>query len=84
MANYKIVKYNQVEAKKLATTVNIGKKSFDGSTNVTLNLGDLNNVSTTNLADGALLQYNASGSNWVNRNELNENTGDLTLNGGAF
>ena len=84
MPDYKSVKYDQVEAVRLATTVNIGKKSFDGSTNVTLNLGDLNDVSTTNLADGALLQYNASGSNWVNRNELNDTTGDLTLNGGAF
>jgi len=84
MADYKSVKYDQVEAKKLATPINIGKKSFDGSTNVTLNLGDLNNVSTTNLADGALLQYNASGTNWVNRNELDDTTGDLTLNGGAF
>ena len=84
MADYKSVKYDQVEAKKLATPINIGKKSFDGSTNVTLNLGDLNNVSTTNLADGALLQYNASGTNWVNRNELDDTTGDLTLSGGAF
>jgi hypothetical protein len=84
MPDYKSVKYDQVEAIRLAATVNIGKKSFDGSTNVTLNLGDLNDVSTTNLADGALLQYNASGLNWVNRNELDDTTGDLTLNGGAF
>lgn len=82
MANYKSVKYDQVEAKKLSTPINIGGKSFDGSTDITLNLGDLNNVSTTSLANGALLQYN--GSNWVNRNELDDTTGDLTLNGGAF
>lgn len=84
MADYKSVKYDQVEAKKLATPINIGGKSFDGSTDVTLNLGDLSNVSITSLADGALLQYNASGTNWVNRNELDDTTGDLTLNGGAF
>ena len=49
-----------------------------------ISLGDLKNVTTTSLADGALLQYNASGSKWVNRNELKDDTGDLTLNGGAF
>lgn len=84
MADYKSVKYDQVEAKKLSTPINIGKKSFDGSNNITLNLSDLSNVSIASLADGALLQYNASGSNWVNRNELDDTTGDLTLNGGAF
>lgn len=84
MANYKSVKYDQVEAKKLSTPINIGGKSFDGSADITLNLGDLSNVNTNSLADGALLQYNASGSNWVNRNELKDDTGDLTLNGGAF
>ena len=49
-----------------------------------IKIGDLDDVDTSAKSDGSLLQYNNTTSKFVARNEFNDDTGDLTLNGGAF
>ena len=49
-----------------------------------IKIGDLDDVDTSAKSDGSLLQYNNSTSKFVARNELKDDTGYLTLNGGAF
>ena len=49
-----------------------------------IKIGDLDDVDTSAKSDGSLLQYNNSTSKFVARNELKDDTGDITLNGGAF
>ena len=41
-------------------------------------------VDSSSLADGALLQYSASSSKWVARNELDTDAGTIRLNAGSF
>ena len=47
-------------------------------------LNDLGDVNSSSLADGALLQYSASSSKWVARNELDTDAGTIRLNAGSF
>lgn len=52
--------------------------------NSSLSLKLLGDVDTTDLNDGALLQYRASDGKFVTRNEISTTTGSLTFNGGSF
>ena len=49
----------------------------------TATLQQISNVDTTNLADGSVLQYNATTEKFVAVNDLH-NTGSFTINGGNF
>jgi hypothetical protein len=57
-----------------------------GSTlqNSALSLKLLNDVVTTGIQDGALLQYRSSDEKFVARTELTTDTGTLKFNGGTF
>lgn len=57
-----------------------------GSTlqNSALKLSLLQDVITTGIQDGALLQYRASDEKFVARSELETTTGTLKFNGGTF
>ena len=57
-----------------------------GSTlqNSALKLALLQDVVTTGIEDGALLQYRASDEKFVARNELETTTGNIIFNGGNF
>ena len=52
--------------------------------NSSLQLKLLGDVDTTNLEDGALLQYRASDSKFVARTEIVTTTGTLVFNCGSF
>jgi WD40 repeat protein len=49
-----------------------------------LNLSDLADINTTNVTDGSVLMWNTSTSNWVAKNDLTPETGDIILSGGNF
>lgn len=49
-----------------------------------INLNNLSNINSTNLADGSILMYSASTSKWVAKNDLTPETGDIILSGGNF
>jgi len=63
----------------MADPVKYSQAAYDS-----IKIGDLDDVDTSAKSDGSLLQYDSSTSKFVARNEVNENTGTLTLNGGAF
>ena len=44
----------------------------------------LTDVDVTNLADGALIQYDGSTQKFTATNELDTDAGEIRLNGGAF
>lgn len=67
----------------LAYDAGTGNWVNTGSSAVTT-LGALTDVDVTAKANGSILQYDSSTDKFVARNEVNENTGTLTLNGGAF
>ena len=48
------------------------------------NLRSLNDVDTSTLNDGAIIQYNASSSKFETKNEIITLTGTLTFNCGCF
>jgi len=52
--------------------------------NASLQLKLLGDVDTTDLDDGALLQYRASDQKFVSRTNIITTTGNLTLNGGEY
>jgi hypothetical protein len=52
--------------------------------NNALKLALLQDVVTTNIQDGALLQYRSSDEKFVARTELETDTGTLIFNGGNF
>jgi hypothetical protein len=52
--------------------------------NSALKLALLQDVVTTNISDGALLQYRESDQKFVARTELETETGTLIFNGGNF
>jgi len=52
--------------------------------NSALSLKLLNDVVTTGIEEGALLQYRASDQKFVARTELDTDAGTLTFNGGSF
>lgn len=56
----------------------------DAASESNINLNNLADVDSSSLADGALLQYSASSSKWVARNELDTDAGTIRLNAGSF
>jgi hypothetical protein len=49
-----------------------------------LNLNEISNINSTNLADGSILMYSTSTSKWIAKNDLTPETGDIILSGGNF
>lgn len=47
-------------------------------------LRSLSDVNSTSLADGALLQYDASTDKFITKTEISTETGTITFNGGSF
>ncbi len=45
---------------------------------------NLNDVNTSSLEDGALIQYDSATDKFITRNELSTTTGTLKFNGGNF
>ena len=72
-----------VDNQVLAYDAGTGKWVNTGSSAVST-LADLTDVDVTAKSNGSILQYDSSTDKFVARNEVNENTGTLTLNGGAF
>lgn len=64
--------------------VSVTLPSAQAATNSSLQLKLLGDVDTTNLEDGALLQYRASDSKFVARTEIVTTTGTLVFNCGSF
>ena len=65
-------------------TVSVALPSAQAAQNSSLQLKLLGDVDTTTLNDGAILQFRASDSKFVARNEISTTTGTLTFNGGSF
>ena len=55
---------NADTATALANAVNIAGQSFDGSSNITIELSNLSNVSSATPSDGEVLKWNSSGNTW--------------------
>ena len=68
----------------LPQQVSVTLPSGSSLQNSALSLQLLNDVVTTGIQDGALLQYRASDEKFVARTELETTTGTLTFNGGTF
>lgn len=64
--------------------VSVTLPSAQAAANSSLQLKLLGDVDTTNLEDGALLQYRASDSKFVARTEIVTTTGTLVFNCGSF
>ena len=65
-------------------TVSVALPSAQAAQNSSLQLKLLGDVDTTNLNDGAILQFRSSDSKFVTTNEIVTSTGTLTINAGAF
>ena len=68
----------------LPQQVSVTLPSGSNLQNSALKLALLNDVVTTNIQDGALLQYRASDQKFVARSELETTTGKIIFNGGNF
>lgn len=68
----------------LPQQVSVTLPSGSNLQNSALKLALLNDVVTTNIQDGALLQYRASDEKFVARSELETTTGNIIFNGGNF
>jgi hypothetical protein len=68
----------------LPQQVSVTLPSGSSLQNNALSLKLLNDVVTTGIEDGALLQYRASDEKFVARTELETTTGTLIFNGGNF
>ena len=64
--------------------VSVTLPSGAAADNSSLQLKLLGDVDTTDLNDGAILQYRSSDAKFVTRNELVTTTGTLTINAGSF
>ena len=64
--------------------VSVSLPSAQAAQNSSLQLKLLGDVDTTNLNDGAILQYRSSDAKFVTTNEIVTSTGTLTINAGAF
>ena len=64
--------------------VSVTLPSAQAASNSTLQLNLLGDVDTTNLDDGALLQYRSSDGKFVTRTEIITSTGTLLFNCGSF
>jgi len=49
-----------------------------------LNLSDLADLNTSSLTDGSMLLYSESTGKWVAKNDLDTETGTITINAGNF
>lgn len=49
-----------------------------------LNLSDLADLNTASLTDGSMLMYSDSTGKWVAKNDLDTETGTITINAGNF
>ena len=58
--------------------------SAQAAANNSLQLKLLGDVDTTDLNDGAILQYRSSDAKFVTTNEIVTTSGTLTINAGAF
>ena len=65
-------------------TVSVSLPSAQAAQNNSLQLKLLGDVDTSNLNDGAILQYRSSDAKFVTTNEIVTSTGTLTINAGAF
>ena len=68
----------------LPQQVSVTLPSGSNLQNSALKLALLQDVVTTNISDGALLQYRASDQKFVARTELETETGSIIFNGGNF
>jgi hypothetical protein len=68
----------------LPQQVSVQLPSGSALQNTALSLKLLNDVVTTGIQDGALLQYRASDEKFVARSELETTTGNIIFNGGNF
>lgn len=68
----------------LPQKVSVTLPSGSNLQNSALKLALLQDVITTNIQDGALLQYRASDEKFVARNELETTAGNIVFNGGNF
>ena len=64
--------------------VSVSLPSAQAAANNSLQLKLLGDVDTTDLNDGAILQYRSSDAKFVTTNEIVTTTGTLTINAGAF
>ena len=64
--------------------VSVQLPSAQAAGNATLQLKLLGDVDTTELNDGAILQYRSSDAKFVTTNEIVTSTGSLTINAGSF
>jgi hypothetical protein len=64
--------------------VSVTLPSAQAAANSSLQLKLLGDVDTTNLEDGALLQYRATDSKFVARTQIVTTTGTLVFNCGSF
>jgi len=64
--------------------VSVTLPSAQAASNSALQLKLLGDVDTTNLDDGALLQYRSSDGKFVTRTEIITSTGTLLFNCGSF
>jgi hypothetical protein len=64
--------------------VSVTLPSAQAAANSSLQLKLLGDVDTTNLEDGALLQYRSSDAKFVARTEIVTTTGTLVFNCGSF
>ena len=68
----------------LPQQVSVSLPSGSNLQNSALKLALLQDVITTNISDGALLQYRASDQKFVARTELETTTGTIIFNAGNF
>ena len=64
--------------------VSVSLPSAQAAANNSLQLKLLGDVDTTDLNDGAILQYRSSDAKFVTTNEIVTTSGTLTINAGAF
>ena len=64
--------------------VSVALPSAQAAANNSLQLKLLGDVDTTDLNDGAILQYRSSDAKFVTTNEIVTTSGTLTINAGAF
>ena len=64
--------------------VSVTLPSGAAADNSSLQLKLLGDVDTTDLNDGAILQYRSSDAKFVTTNEIVTTTGTLTINAGSF
>ena len=79
---------NAATATALETARTIAGKSFDGTGNITIEAGDLSNVSTSGVSDGQVLVYNNSASEFQpgsvgSATALIDGDSDFTLSDGV-